>query len=325
MNPQENQIEVTPNELQNPLPQQTQQQMPPSAPTPESTPMKIGKFKASRMLVKESWGVLRQDKELLLFPVVSAFTSLIALIVFIGLFFFIVLQGDVKMLDTISENGSEIVGYATLFLYYLLMFFITNYFLAGVYTIVQGRFTGQDLSFNDGIHNVNKHMGKIFVWSLISATIGIILRVISDKSELLGKFIASLFGAAWAILTYFSLPSLIIGQKTIKESFKESASLIRKTWGETIIVNFGIGLFFMILTFIVMAISVGIIFLVPVIEIFILVIALFVLYIIAVSIISSTLNSIITLALYQYALTGTVPQGFTPELIIGTVKGGNKK
>lgn len=214
MNPQENQIEVTPNELQNPVPQQTQQQ------TPESTPMKIGKFKASRMLVKESWGVLRQDKELLLFPVVSAFTSLIALIVFIGLFFFIVLQGDVKMLDTMSENGSEIVGYVTLFLYYLLMFFITNYFLAGVYTIVQGRFTGQDLSFNDGIHNANKHMGKIFVWSLISATIGIILRVISDKSELLGKFIASLFGAAWQSLHISVYLHLLLDKKLLRNHLK---------------------------------------------------------------------------------------------------------
>jgi hypothetical protein len=91
-----------------------------------------------------------------------------------------------------------------------------------------------------------------------------VLQFIADRSKLVGKIVASIFGAAWAILTYFSLPSLVIGQRTVKESFKESAALIRKTWGETIIVNFGVGFFFGILFFLGLALSIGIIVLVPI-------------------------------------------------------------
>lgn len=202
------------------------------------------------------------------------------------------------------------------------MFCIANYFLAGIYTIVNGRFNGQNLSFIDGIKNANKHIGRIFIWSLISATVGVILQIISDKSKLIGKIVATIFGAAWAILTYFSLPTLIIGERSIKESFKESSSAIRKTWGETIIVNFGIGLFFFLFIVTTLTIMITIAVLVPDVIVFILLGILFIIFFTAITIIFSTLNSIVKLALYVYASTGVVPQGFTPELIQSTVKPG---
>jgi hypothetical protein len=311
MNPEENAV---------PLANSAPAPSPASTPTP--TPIKIGKFKASRILVRESWNVMKQDKEIALFPVLSAITSLIALIIFVAVIFFSSRGEGINIFSDSNNEQLNAVGYVISFAYYLLMFFIANYFMAGIYTVVHARFNGQNLSMSDGLSNANKHIGRIFLWSFISATVGIVLQIISDKSKLAGKIVAALFGAAWGILTYFSLPSLVIGQRSIKESFRESASLIRKTWGETIIVNFGIGLFFGLITFLVIALMIGIIILIPTFEVLLIVIALFVIYIIAVSIISSTLSSIIKLALYEYALTGNVPQGFTPELIKGAVKAG---
>lgn len=124
------------------------------------------------------------------------------------------------------------------------------------------------------------------------------------------------------MLTYFSLPSLVIGERSIGESFKESASVIRKIWGEVIIINIGVGLFFGILTFFVMALAIGVAALVPSTAMFISLVILSVIFLVAVIVISSTLDSIIKLALYEYATTGTVPQGFTPELITGIIKSG---
>lgn len=288
--------------------------------TSSPQPIKIGKFKASRMLVRESLNVLKQDKELAWFPVLTAIVSLIALVIFVAIFFYVIMGGDANAFDEAGEQTMSAVGYGVILIYYIVMFFIANYFLAGVYTIVHARFNGQNLSLREGIDNANKHISKIFVWSVISATVGVVLRIISDKSEWIGKIVAGLFGAAWAILTYFSLPALIIGQKTIKESFKESAATIRKTWGEAIIVNFGISLFFTVLTFVVMAFMIGIFVLVPVLEIAILLITLFVIYICVLSIISSTLGSIVKLALYEYATNGNIPQGFTPEIIRGMIR-----
>lgn len=324
MNPQEN------NQDQTPYQPQTDAQTASMEPATQSQPVqvppapvaKIGKFKASRMIVKESWAILKQDKELALFPIVSSIVSLIALIVMFVVFFFVSLSGSLANIENMGQTGADAIFYAVLFVYYVIMFTITNYFLAAMYTIINARFNGQDLSFSDGISSANRNFSRIFIWSVISATVGVVLEFISNKSKIIGSIVAAIFGAAWAILTYFSLPSLIIGKTTVKGSFKESASLIRKTWGETIIVNFGVGLFFALLMLIGLVASIALVALVPIVEILILVVILFVMYMIALIIISTTLSSIFKLAIYQYAKTGIVPAGFTPSLIAGAVKSG---
>ncbi len=197
-----------------------------------------------------------------------------------------------------------------------------NFFQAGIYTIAHGRFSGQDLSFSDGMKGATDNVGKIFTWSVISATVGVILQFIADRSRLIGKIVSFFLGAAWGILTYFSLPSLIIGKTSVKDSFKESASVIRKTWGETIIVNLGMNLFFMMLVFVGLALAIGLVFLIPTFVVVMGVITLFIIYIIALTVISSTLSSIFKLALYEYATTGKVPAGFSPELVQNAIRSG---
>lgn len=286
------------------------------------TPLKIGRFTASRMIFNQSWQILKQDKELAWFPVLSAISGLIVLIIFGAVMFFTSLNGDFDSLSKIDTKNMQALSYILLFAYYVTMFFVTNYFLAGIYTIVHSRFNNQNLSFSDGITNANKNISKIFVWSIISATVGLILNIIAEKSEIIGKIVAYMFGAAWNILTYFSLPSLIVGQKSIKESFKESAVVIRKTWGETIIINFGVGLFFGFIFIVTTIIFAGVVVLVPVTGVFILMAILYVLFVVSMIIISSTLGSIFKLALYEYAITGKIPEGFTSEVIQGAIVSG---
>lgn len=289
--------------------------MPPQDTLITPAPQKIGKFKGSKMIVKQSFAVLNQDKEIMWFPILSGILCLIFFAVFIATIFLVALGGDISQLDTIKENNLDAITYAIMFVYYLVTFFIVNFFLAGIYTIVHGRFNGKNLTFRDGINGAIKNISKIFLWSLISATVGIVIRIIADRSKMVGQIVASLFGAAWNILTYFSLPSLIIGQTSIKDSFKESASIIRKTWGETIIVNLGVGLVFSLIYLLLIVLSIGVVVLIPKLTAIIIVGVLLVISLIALSIVSSALSSIFKLALYEYARTGNIPQGFSPELI----------
>lgn len=284
-------------------------------------PVKIGKFKASKIIVKESWAILMQDKEIMWFPVVSAISTLLAVIVLGYLFFLVILGGHTAGFDPANkEQFSNVVSYIMLFIFYLVVMFIVNFFEAGLFTVVQGRFSGQNLSFKDGINGAKKFTGKIFIWSLISATVGVILQLIANKSKIIGQIVASLLGAAWNILTFFSLPVLVIGNVNVKDSFKESASMIRKTWGETFIVKFGVGLFFALIGFVMFALAIGMIIIFQSAVASVVILGVFVVAIIIMSIISATLNSIFKLALFNYARTGQVPQGFSTEVISGAVK-----
>jgi len=283
--------------------------------TTTSVPFKMGKWKASKTIVRESWGLLKQDKEIVWFPVLSALVSLAVFAIASLAFFVWGLGGNLANADTFGEGASDAIWYIAILIYYLIVFFIANFFQAAVFTVVHARMNGQNLSFGEGMSGATKNIGKIFVWSLISATVGMILNIIADKLKFLGKILAIILGAAWNILTYFSLPSLVIGQTSITGSFKESAALIRKTWGESAIVNFGVGLFFGILIILGFVICFGISIYAQTLAVYITMSAIFVVFVIILMLISSTLSSIFKLALYEYARTGKVPNGFSEGLI----------
>jgi hypothetical protein len=291
----------------------------PLSETPK-TEMKLGKFKASRMLVYESWAILKQDKEIMWFPVLSVISSLIAILVMGILFFIFVMDADIHAFDEGFKSSSEVFGYILFFMYYTVLFYIIYFYQAGMFIIIHGRMNGSDLTFKDGIAGAQEVAGKIFVWSLISATVGVLLRIISDRSKLVGKIVASLFGAAWNILTYFSLPSLVIGKTSVKDSFRMSADTIRKTWGETFIINIGMGLFLAIFYILITVVSVIIILLAPTTAVILSVGSLFVVSILTLSIISSSLGIVFKVALFEYARTGIIPKGFSPELLQNAIK-----
>ena len=237
-------------------PQEPLNAVPVSSPV---VPLTVGKFKASMMIVSQSLMLLKKDKEIMWFPVLSIITSLFMLVIFGAILFLVAFGGTFMGIDSVNKASANVLSYAVLFVYYLLMFFITNFYTAGIFVIVHGRLNGQDLSFSDGMNGAKANASKIFLWSVISATVGVILAAIENRFKDFGKIIAALFGAAWNMLTYFSLPSLVIGKASVTESFKQSASLIRKTWGETIIVNLGVGLYMTLLVFLAIMIAVGII------------------------------------------------------------------
>lgn len=272
------------------------------------------------MVVNQSWNLLKQDKEIMWFPVLSGVVTIIRVVIFSAAMFFIVLAGDLVNIGNMGSLANENIGYVMMFAFYLLTFFIVDFFTVGIYTIANGRFNGNDLSFQDGIRGAMENVGKIFVWSLISATVGLILHIMSERSKLLGKIVAMVLGAVWGILTYFSLPVLVIGKTSIIDSFKQSAAMIRKTWGEVIIINFGVGTFFSLLFLVGVLLSLGMIVLVPTLSVLIGVGILLVLYSIALTIISQSLGAIFKLALYEYAATGRIPEGFSPELVQGAIR-----
>lgn len=284
---------------------------------------KKGKYNQSKQIVKESWAILQKDKEIIWFPVLSMISSLILCLIMAVIFFFTVLQGDVNQIDQLDRLGSGAlngVEYVYLFVYYLISFFIINFFQTGILIIVDGRVNGKDLNFKDGINGSKENFGKIFIWSFISATVGVILNFLVNHSKIIGKIVGWVLGTAWTILTYFSLPSLIIGKKSVTNSFRESADLIRKTWGEALIINLGVGLFFFTMILGVITLGGILAVFIPLFPLQVLIFIAVALFVLGTIVISSALSVIFKLALYEYARTGTILEGFSPELVKNAIQ-----
>lgn len=264
-------------------------------------------------LAKQSFGVLRQDKELVLFPLISGLACLLVLASFA-----LPLWSTPWFQQVLEDKQApqDPIAYIILFAFYYVNFFVILFFNVALVSCAVKRMSGGNPTIGYGLQQASARLPQIAAWALVSATVGLILKAIESRSEKIGQIVSSLAGAGWAIATYFVVPILVVERVSPWEALKRSTSLIRRTWGEALAGNLGIGL----LTF--LAIIPGIVAFMaggalattqPVVGG--LVIAVGVIWLIGVSLVSSAVNSILLTALYLYASEGKAPQQFDASLL----------
>jgi hypothetical protein len=286
----------------------------------------VGKFARSWQLAQESAKVLLADKELILFPVLSACISFIAVLAFTGILATIgfLVPGAREALSSSGNSDSNsigIAGYVILFVYYLIISFIVTYFTSGLVGAAIMRLRGSDPSFGDGIRIANQHIGAIFLFAIMSATVGVIAALIrgNDRNRSVVRGIAAgLTQAAWAVASFLAIPIIVSQQVSAFEALKQSTIMLKKTWGEQIIGSTGIGLVFVI-PFMALIIGGGF-------GIFALLnaglgaaaltlLVVVILLIAALSIIQTALSAIYKAAIYLYAAENVEAADFNPTLI----------
>jgi hypothetical protein len=175
------------------------------------------------------------------------------------------------------------------------------------------KFEGESATVRDGLAIAASRLPQLLGWALVAATVGMVLRMISERLGFVGKIVIALLGGVWSILTYFVVPVLVIERVGPIDAVKRSASIMSKTWGESLVANVGLGAVVMLAMLGAMVpalagIVVGATQDAPV--MIAIGVAVSVLLMIAVSLVSSTLQVILVAALYRFAATGLVPEQF---------------
>ncbi len=266
-------------------------------------------------LVKASWAVLRADKELIVFPIVSAIASLIVLATFaIPLF----LSGLFEAMFAEDFGAARLVGYATVFLFYLVQYFVILFANTALVGAAMIRLDGGDPTVGDGFRIAWQHVGAVFGYAMISATVGLVLRWLAQRGAI-GRLVSSLIGLGWNLATFLVIPVLVVEDVGPVEGVKRSARMLRTTWGEQIAGNISIGLVFGLLIFLTVvagiAVTVGLASLTGSIALIVLSILLFVGVIVVLILISSTLSGIYSAAVYRFAAGKETVGFFSPELV----------
>jgi Family of unknown function (DUF6159) len=281
-------------------------------------------FAKSWELVKASWNVLRSDKELIVFPIIS----FIGVLVLSGVFAFPFITVGIAQGARGDDTGVTIAGYILLFVFYVIMYtiiFFCNTALVGAALI---RLRGGDPTVNDGIQIAMRKINHIVGYALISATIGMILRAIAERGGIIGQIASSFIGLAWNIATFLVVPVLVVEDIGPMDAIKRSTSMLKQTWGEQLVGNFGMGAVFGILFFLDAFVFFGLFAFGISTESTALIVGaiiFFVASLVILSLISSTLSSIYQAAVYRFAAEGAVAEGFTPELVQGAFKEKNKR
>lgn len=273
----------------------------------------LHKFQSSWVLVKSSARVLWEDKELLVFPIISV----IGLLVVSALLFVPLLFGS--LLDTLFGGESGFFGYIFLFFFYLLQYFIIFFANTALVGAAQIRLRGGDPTIGDGLRIAASRFGAILGYALIAATVGLILKAFKDKSNGWGRFVISIIGLAWNVATFLVVPVLAAENLGPIAAIKRSVSLLRKTWGEQIIGNFGLGMVFNLVYIVLFIAGIGITaavgFAVESLWAAAVVAVIFIVLFAFTALVNSALGGIFTAAVYEYAANGRDSGFFEGELV----------
>jgi uncharacterized membrane protein len=264
-------------------------------------------------LVKASAQVLVADKELLVFPLVSAIGVLIVSITFFAP------MALANVFDSILFRDSQVVGYLILFLFYVVQYtviFFANTALAGAALI---RLRGGDPTLKDGFRVASSRFVPILGYALIAATVGVILRALSDRSQGLKRFIVSLLGFGWSIATYLVVPVLAVENVGPIDAIKRSVELLRRTWGEQIAGTVGLGAVFGLVNLVTIIIGAAVtIFIAVQFQAWVLALGsalFFVVLLMLTGLVSSALSGIYSAAVYHYAVDGETSGYFDQALM----------
>ena len=275
----------------------------------------FARLSRSWTLVKASASVLNQDKELLVFPLVSmGALSFVVLAFAFPIFGLGVLDG----LTGGQDGRIEIAAYAVAFLFYFAQYLVIFYFNTALVGAAMIRLDGGNPTLSDGLRIATSRLGTIVGYALISATVGVVLRAIQERVGFVGKIIVGLLGVGWAIATYLVVPVLAAQKIGPIDAIKESASLLRKTWGENLIGQAGLGIAFGFIFFAVIVFCFVIFGLALATNSVAVIVTAGIVCLIAIAmtaLIQAALGGIYAAALYRYATKGEQTQGFAPETL----------
>jgi hypothetical protein len=263
-------------------------------------------------LAGSSWQVLRQNKQLVVFPILSGVGCLLVLLSFA--LPFIAHPQWLSFLDLKAARGGQAPAwmYGLLFAYYFCNYFVIVFFNSALVSCALVSFHGGTPTVGDGLRAAISRLPQILAWALVSATVGLLLKALENAHEKAGSIISAILGTAWTIMTYFVVPVLVVEKVGPFAAIGRSVSILRKAWGETLVGGVGIRFFLFLLMLpglLLVLLGVGALSMGAT-PVGVLLLVVGGIYLLAELPVGAALDGIFLAAVYQYAAFGQVSSGF---------------
>ena len=266
----------------------------------------MGRLSNTWHLAKVSWGVLKKDRELLWMPVLSFLASAVVIGIVVALTLITLSTESTNDQAATEFNPAMIVLYvvAAMVLGIIAVFF-NGALVAGAHE----RLTGGDPTVRSAIGRAFARIGGLVPWAIITTTVGLVLQALRNRAGWLGRIVTSLLEMAWEVVTFLTVPAIVIDDLGAVAGLKQSASLLRRTWGENIAARVGFGLLGFVLI-IPAAIVAGVFIASGSTVLTVIGVIAAAAWVAVVMVVLTALNAVFQTALYLYATTGMAPSGF---------------
>jgi len=195
------------------------------------------RFSNGWTIALNSFAVLKENKQLIIFPILSG----ISMILVIGSFITVLLASSGWDIQAFNDQ-SQVANYSIVFVYYLINYFVIVFFNTALVHCTHLYFSGEEPTVRKGLQFALSRIGAILSWAVFAATVGTILRILQDNLGRIGKIITGLIGIVWSIATFFVVPVIANENLGPIAAFKRSTELVRQKWGEGLGASFSFGL-----------------------------------------------------------------------------------
>jgi hypothetical protein len=266
----------------------------------------VERFIGGVAMARASWAVLRADRELMVFPVVSFVVSVLISIGFLVPFW------ASGMLTDLESGQIDIAMVVVGFLYYLTLYSVVIFCNVAVVAGALIRLEGGDPTVSDGFHAAFDRLPAILGYAAIAATVGMVLRSVSERTGLIGRLVLGGLGVAWSLATFLVAPILVVEGLGPVRAILRSSSLLRSTWGEQIGGNVGIGLVFGLASVLVVVAGAALFAILVDVSAYAsaAVVILAIIGVAGLALVGTTLQAVFTASVYRYAVTGEGGQMF---------------
>ncbi len=194
------------------------------------------RIRNSWALGKVSWSILRSDRTLAVFPLLSVFATLGVFGLFAGL---VALTG---LQDGAGNDGLEPIGWVFVGCAYFALAFVATFFTAALVHGANERLEGRGATLGECLGSARSKLHRLLPWAIVQATVSVIIRTVEERFGIVGQIMAGLLGAAWGVVTFLTIPVIMLEDLGPIAALKRSGALLSRTWGENIAAQFGFGL-----------------------------------------------------------------------------------
>jgi Family of unknown function (DUF6159) len=268
--------------------------------------MRGGRIQRGWALTKQSFRVLREDRSLLLFPIISIPVAIAGAAI---------VMGPGVALYAADNQEAILIAFGIVTLY--LLTFIAVFFNVALAAAASTGLAGGDSTVGEGLRAARARLGVIAAWALVQTVVGVIISAIQSATNesMVGRILGGLVSFAWSAATFFVVPVIALEGLGPKDAFKRSVSVLRERWGEGVVGTASAsGVVFLMALLPILALGVGGYALINADQdvaggvLFGLAAVVFVVAVL----IGGTVNAIFRVALYRFATDGTAVGGFDP-------------
>jgi hypothetical protein len=276
----------------------------------------MGKWADGKALSNKSWGLLKENKYFLWFPIIGFLLALIPFLVF---------GGGALVLAVEEINLWAIVVAVFGLIFINLSFTISG---AALVAAVDEELAGRDSSLGHGFGKAFGRIGALFLWSLIQAAVSALLGLLRGNNNggaaIAGNLLAAIGAAAWSIVTLFVTPFIMLQGQGAIQALKSSVSMVKEKWGTQVTGGIRIGLRLLIIVLPAIALIIGGIYLLSgtgaSVSLGLVLLGIGILLFMISAVLGNALRSIFSVALFHFT-TGEGSYGpFTAQELEGVLK-----